>query len=973
MGSTVCKSVKVKSFSPDNVSRDRQSEPTLVGVRREPVEHGHEESLSIELKDAGKTDNECQKQVLTPTRRKPDAVEHEEATSSQGSLGSVSENKLGTSLKSTPREYDETVSPESEGRRARVVEPVEETLQEESSVIARENEAVPAKGDPDGKAYCINPAGSAKPPFNEEHQNVAQGHGRPTEGSGDTYNIYVANREIRLKGVISKCCQSYLRDDVMFVKVPAYKAARDHLLKDNMLTLTGTPGEGKTLLARHLLLDMARNDNPDIRMDEVILASTPDDWKDHINPNKRQFVLIEDIFGISNLSRYRLDMWRPVLDTIARVVREQKGKLCVVITSRRHILEEARDLIKDCPFLSDKDIINLTEFPLNSDIKREILVKHVQDLTEEQIQNIISCDVPHGFPYCCRMFSLNTHLRLKGPAFFKNPVGYIKDEVDSLRRTDVVKYCALVLCMLNDGHIERSELDITQLDEAGKTRLRNILQLTEIPLEISTTSLIDALDNLTCLYLINCENTYRFMHPCLLEVVTEMCSRYIPGAIVKHCSPNFLHERVRIRTRQTRCGEGYVVLLEQKEFKFLASRFYEEVKAKRIKGAVQHEACRDDNFVKFFTGFLEKENLGTDIVCHFDSSSRSILYWCAWTGSSQLLAYLLHGLNPGDIPTPYINQQKSMSLVAASFFGFSDIVQTLLQSVTEVNFCDFIQDRRINSKYKKFGFSLGRLMYISPTPLHAAVCGGSKTIVEKLLYYQANINAKTTDGDTPLHIAVCTGNVDIVDVLLKNVPRADVNAVDVYLRTPLHVAAGISGIFDVIPKEYAMEMMTCVRIKDPHIRKQNTLHIAKSLIENGSSVNCQDYSSDTPLHTALTDKNFHLAETLIPNNDTVDIHNVCGDTCLHLAAKFGQTNICKLLIDRNSDVNSVHQTDKTTPLHLAVESGEAETVKYLVDTAGASRDVRNKEEETPLDIAKRLKFHDGVAILEIEADEVTSF
>ncbi|XP_069104733.1 uncharacterized protein [Argopecten irradians] len=840
----------------------------------------------------------------------------------------------------------------------------------ENSVISRENEAMQEKGDRDESELCINTRGDTS--LQTANQHLDEGHVLYREHTGDACNIRIADREIRLKGVISKCCESYTKDDVLFVEVPAYKAARDQLLKYGMLTLTSSPGEGKTLLARHLLLDIVkRSGHPDVRMDEVIFASTPDDWKDHIDPNKRQFVLIEDIFGISNLSKYRLDMWRPVLDTIARLVSEQSGKLCVVVTSRTHILEEAKELIKDCRFLDESAIVNLADFPLSSEVKKEILLRHVNDLSEKEIREIIGCNIPHGFPYYCKIFSSTAHFRQKGSAFFRNPVGYIKDEVESLRRTDVVKYCALVMCMLNDGHISKADLDITQLDEAGKTRFRDILQLTEVPSEASTTSLIEALDNITYLYLVNCKDTYRFMHPCLLEVVTQICSKFIPGAIVKHCSPTFLHERVRIRSKQKRPDGSFVVLLEKEQFKFLAWRFYEEVKAKRIKSVVQHEACRTDEFVDFFKCFLENECLSTKIVSYYDSSIRSILYWCAWTGSYKLFVYVLHGVKSEELSPGYLNMQKSMSLVAASFFGFRDIVETLLNSITEVNFHDEIHDKRANSKYEVFGFLLGRLMYIDPTPLQAAVCGGFIDVVDRLLYHQTDVNAKTSDGTTPLHIAVCADHVDIVDKLL-NYQRTDVNVSDVYGRTPLHIAAGVSGLFDAIPKEFAMERMTSARNQDWQIRKQNKLRIAKALIEKGASVNCQDMNKDTPMHLALTSNNIHLAETLISSGFDVCLQNMCGETSLHLAAKFGQTAICRLLTANNADVNCSNSIDKTTPLHVAVMFREAETVKYLVEIAGADIQHRDKEKKNPLDIAKHCDFIEAISILETNMDSVTA-
>ena len=60
-----------------------------------------------------------------------------------------------------------------------------------------------------------------------------------------------------------------------------------------------------------------------------------------------------------------------------------------------------------------------------------------------------------------------------------------------------------------------------------------------------------------------------------------------------------------------------------------------------------------------------------------------------------------------------------------------------------------------------------------------------------LLDHGANPNLKNTNGSTPLHLACRRGNKGIVSLLL-DARSTDVNAVDKFLFTPLHVA-GIHG------------------------------------------------------------------------------------------------------------------------------------------------------------------------------------
>ena len=71
-------------------------------------------------------------------------------------------------------------------------------------------------------------------------------------------------------------------------------------------------------------------------------------------------------------------------------------------------------------------------------------------------------------------------------------------------------------------------------------------------------------------------------------------------------------------------------------------------------------------------------------------------------------------------------------------------------------------------------------------PLHYAVGGGHKAVVEFLLASKADVNAKKTNGVTPLHIAAALGLQEIAKVLLSK--GADPNAADSQERTPRSLA-----------------------------------------------------------------------------------------------------------------------------------------------------------------------------------------
>jgi len=53
------------------------------------------------------------------------------------------------------------------------------------------------------------------------------------------------------------------------------------------------------------------------------------------------------------------------------------------------------------------------------------------------------------------------------------------------------------------------------------------------------------------------------------------------------------------------------------------------------------------------------------------------------------------------------------------------------------------------------------------TPLHAAVEGGHKDLVDLLLEHNATIDARASDGSTPLHVAARKGHAAVAELLLR--------------------------------------------------------------------------------------------------------------------------------------------------------------------------------------------------------------
>jgi len=167
------------------------------------------------------------------------------------------------------------------------------------------------------------------------------------------------------------------------------------------------------------------------------------------------------------------------------------------------------------------------------------------------------------------------------------------------------------------------------------------------------------------------------------------------------------------------------------------------------------------------------------------------------------------------------------------------------------------------------GFRVDQRNYAGRQAIHMAVVHRDVPMIELLLDFGADINARLRGGNTPLHIFQVFGldhsDGDTFIFLIRH--GADVNAKNMKGQTPLHLAAA-NGIF---------AWSSC-------------------LVQNGADVNARDNQGNTPLH---------------------------------MASKWGgRSRIVELLLDHGAELNLKGEL-YTTPLRLAILSGDEKTIRLL--------------------------------------------
>jgi ankyrin repeat protein len=213
--------------------------------------------------------------------------------------------------------------------------------------------------------------------------------------------------------------------------------------------------------------------------------------------------------------------------------------------------------------------------------------------------------------------------------------------------------------------------------------------------------------------------------------------------------------------------------------------------------------------------------------------------------------------------------------------------------------------------------------------LMAAAERGDPRIVRYLLDHGADVNIPDDRGQTALHVAALWGRTEVVSVLLEY--GADVNHRSERGVTALHYAAGYGRT-----------------------------SLVNTLLIHGAQIDAQDEEEETPLIRAASGRHGPTIEVLVAAGASRELENKCGKTAWHLALQTGAPVAHDLLQPAHVDPNlalisrligAVAQKDAATvreflaagadpnlhrqgcrsPLIYAVELGQTEIVRILLE------------------------------------------
>jgi ankyrin repeat protein len=197
------------------------------------------------------------------------------------------------------------------------------------------------------------------------------------------------------------------------------------------------------------------------------------------------------------------------------------------------------------------------------------------------------------------------------------------------------------------------------------------------------------------------------------------------------------------------------------------------------------------------------------------------------------------------------------------------------------------------------------------TPLFLAAKNGSAPMIELLLKAGADPNSATETGTTALMMAASAGNPDALKVLIAH--GANVNAKDAaHGQTALIFAAALNRAeaIKVLMEHGADPAITSKVTKTERVRF------------NADGVPAPD---EPPIPAAKEPPQQKQGR---PERGAATMG---GQTALLYAARDGQLNAARALVEAGADVNQCNIEEKTTPLVMAIINGHYDLAKMLLD------------------------------------------
>lgn len=263
-----------------------------------------------------------------------------------------------------------------------------------------------------------------------------------------------------------------------FVETKCWQDISQALEKENIVTIVGDPGTGKTMIACRLIVDAI-----DLGYDVQILCS-PEEWETKIDLQKKQIILLDDFLGHNFLCHCKADGFLSILPRIRRYVTQRNGSLKIIIASRKNVYREGFQYLKVTTTAVDAlNIVQIDQNSLTETEKKEILQRHLPK--ENYTGESLGFDAGH-FQQCVQLFSKVSSTEPLSK-FMEHPIENLESHITKMRKESKLDFMCLLILAFNGGEIFVDKLFDINVMKTNKSLLESVCDVVYDEEEIRNT------------------------------------------------------------------------------------------------------------------------------------------------------------------------------------------------------------------------------------------------------------------------------------------------------------------------------------------------------------------------------------------------------------------------------------------------------------------------------------------------------
>ncbi|XP_046552156.1 uncharacterized protein LOC124261824 [Haliotis rubra] len=751
----------------------------------------------------------------------------------------------------------------------------------------------------------------------------------------------------------------------MLVQTRALHKAEELLKRHSHVAICGAPGDGKTTAALRICETYMKKNY------QVLFVENIEEFDIDVVIKRKcdMLVAFDDIFGSvavpSSLEKLR-KVFNALVDILLCFTRDEelaaekerkkkkmkKGiqkedekqsmdetteksnyKLRFIFTSRNYNWNEGCSRLHQFKvnLLKHETIVDMIKTCLTIEEKKQIMTlfrtrSQICSISDKDMKTITELkDSMFGYPLTCKLYFTNRVFQMHSLGdFFLKPVTYLRGDLDTIVREGSSRSAALILLVLCGG-----KLDLASLMCGTDKKVTDLFHVvTEKVAPCTDTDIEREISNFTGTYCVVENHVASFSHPAIHDAAACAFGNLNSVLLVKHCSLQFLYERVRPNmpdARQTTQADDVtnMIYITSRLYPLMINRIVKGIREDCFRWTVGHPVFRNDKLSSSL--MTELKNDLPYIVHRKDSTSgECFLYWTSLSKNDLLFS-------------------QSLLLMSKKENLSPENVKDLYESITGCIKPGKVGNlQRIVDVLKHHGeYHADLRMAGSKTLLIIAAEAGQLDVFNFLLQEGANVLLKDRKGNSCLHHACISGKRDIVKVVVEKFP----------------------GMIDDCNDEGFTSTLLCAETRQEEI--------LKFLVSHGADLSAKILGGQSCLHVACASGYFSTVQYLL-SCEIININErtLSNTTPIMMAAEKGHSDVYHLLVSEGADLSLTSELGRDC-LMYACEGGNKSIVRHLLSLKTININRRDHNNMTPVMVAIEAGQSDVYHLLMSEGADVS--